>query len=67
MGRGRLASGGNGNLVEDQLTDDQKAILEKRRWLGEDFCSNFNAVKILNWLRAGAAMTTGEHLNPYRL
>ncbi|QHS76460.1 uncharacterized protein SPAR_O04880 [Saccharomyces paradoxus] len=50
----------DGNLVEDQLTDDQKAILEREDgW--EKALSNFNAVKSFNWLRAGAAHDNGEH------
>ncbi|MCQ5042095.1 hypothetical protein NE654_13560, partial [Akkermansia muciniphila] len=50
----------NGNLVEDQLTDDQKAILEREDGWEKTF-SNFNAVKSFNWLRAGAAHDNGEH------
>ncbi|CAI6558145.1 ALI_HP2_G0033690.mRNA.1.CDS.1 [Saccharomyces cerevisiae] len=40
----------NGNLVEDQLTDDQKAILEREDGWEKTF-SNFNAVKSFNQLR----------------
>lgn len=50
----------NGSLVEDQLTDDQKAILEREDGWEKTF-SNFNAVKSFNWLRAGAAHDNGEH------
>ncbi|CAI4796035.1 CPI_1c_G0052360.mRNA.1.CDS.1 [Saccharomyces cerevisiae] len=50
----------NGNLVEDQLTDDQKAILEREDGWEKTF-SNFNAVKSFNQLRAGAAHDNGEH------
>ncbi|CAI4831709.1 BPK_HP2_G0050780.mRNA.1.CDS.1 [Saccharomyces cerevisiae] len=50
----------NGSLVEDQLTDDQKAILEREDGWEKAF-SNFNAVKSFNQLRAGAAHDNGEH------
>ncbi|CAI4714539.1 BBM_1a_G0043310.mRNA.1.CDS.1 [Saccharomyces cerevisiae] len=56
----------NGNLVEDQLTDDQKAILEREDGWEKTF-SNFNAVKSFNQLRAGAAHDNGGASNPYRL
>ena len=50
----------SGKLVEDQLTDDQKAILDREDgW--EQVLSNFNAVERFNCLRAGAAHDHGEH------
>ncbi|CAI4064280.1 hypothetical protein SUVZ_08G0010 [Saccharomyces uvarum] len=50
----------NGNLVEDQLTHDQKAILDREDgW--EQVLSNFNAVESFNCIRAGAAHDHGEH------
>ncbi|CAI4052443.1 hypothetical protein SKDZ_16G0020 [Saccharomyces kudriavzevii ZP591] len=50
----------DGKLLEDQLTDDQKAILEREDgW--EQVLSGFNAAKSFNWLRAGAAHDHGEH------
>ena len=50
----------SGELVESQLTEDQKAILDREDgW--EQVLSNFNAVKGFNWLRAGAVHDNGEH------
>ena len=51
----------NGKLVEEQLTDDQKAILEREDGWAK-ILSNFDAVKSFNWIRA----VSYTHLDVYK-
>lgn len=49
----------DGNLIEEDLTDEQKALLDKEdSW--QQVLENFYGVKSFNWLRAGAVHDKGE-------
>ncbi|CEP59976.1 uncharacterized protein LALA0_S01e00210g [Lachancea lanzarotensis] len=50
---------GDNNLVEEDLTEEQRATLDREdSW--EEKLSRFRAIKSFNWLRAGAIHDKGE-------